>query len=316
MGERSVPSGVARKKTRPRGAARTRARQPIADKVIKKMRRRGGATLADLGPLMVGEEDAEELRRTVAGPERLADHHPGHAAYVSAQNQVSVWVEQLAALPETDRLARRVGQAEEEYLPSGPPMSPITTSYFTCWASFDVCAGLGKETFATITMAVGKAFGMDEELVRVIGLMQDSHMGVYVHEGADAGRICLREMVTDRVCKAICPAGYEGRAGELWYARVLPPPLAGFDEHIVFTTPYVLVEPGQRQWQAYFDRTLPEGPLEERVAAYARHMKWGPTRDYWPEFVFEAYAEHRHEVIFLEGLPDVAESRPHSRVHW
>ncbi len=31
-------------------------------------------------------------------------------------------------------------------------------------------------------MALGKAFGMHEELVRVIGLLQESRMAVYVHE--------------------------------------------------------------------------------------------------------------------------------------
>lgn len=44
-------------------------------------------------------------------------------------------------------------------------------------------------------------------------------------------------------------------------------------------------------------------------------MKYGPTREYWTEFVFEAYVSHQTEVLFLAGLPDVAESRPHSRVN-
>ncbi len=44
-------------------------------------------------------------------------------------------------------------------------------------------------------------------------------------------------------------------------------------------------------------------------------MKWGPARDYWTEFVFEAYVNHRQDMIFLTGLPDVPESRPHSRVN-
>ena len=83
--------------------------------------------------------------------------------------------------------------------------------------------------------------------------------------------------------------------------------------HVVFTTSYLLVRPGQREWQAYFDRTLPDGTAEERIASYQRHMKYGPVRNYWAEFVFEAYVNHQTEVIFLAGLPDVAESRPHSR---
>ena len=35
----------------------------------------------------------------------------------------------------------------------------------------------------------------------------------------------------------------------------------------------------------------------------------------WSELVFEAYVNNRSDVIFLAGLPDVAESRPHSRIN-
>jgi hypothetical protein len=44
-------------------------------------------------------------------------------------------------------------------------------------------------------------------------------------------------------------------------------------------------------------------------------MKYGPTRMYWNDFVFEAYVNHRTEVIYLAGLPHVPGSRPHSEVH-
>src|ERR1017187_8307920 len=39
----------------------------------------------------------------------------------------------------------------------------------------------------------------------------------------------------------------------------------------------------------------------------------GTSRRYWTEFVFEGYVNHRPGAIYLEGLPDVPESRPHSR---
>jgi len=41
-------------------------------------------------------------------------------------------------------------------------------------------------------------------------------------------------------------------------------------------------------------------------------MKYGLDRNYWHEFVFQAYLNHRYDVIFLAGLPDVPESLPHS----
>jgi len=304
------------------GAATTRAKvtkarrgHPIADKLVKKMNRYVRGKVVDLEAVMTGRKNAEDLQKTVATREELADFHPAHAVYVYAQNQVSVMSEQLTPLKEMDRFARLLGKAEDEYMPSGPPMSPLTTSFFTCWAFFDACVGLAEETIGTTTMAVGSAFGMHDELVRVIGLMQDSRMGIFVHEGVDKDTIVLRELVTDRVCRAICPSGYRGREGELWYVRVLPPPVPGLEEHVVFTTPYLLIKPSEHEWQAYFRRTLPDAPSVERIAKYEHHMKFGPARDYWSEFVFEAYVNHRSDVIFLAGLPDVAESRPHSRVN-
>ncbi len=293
------------------GAKRDR---PIAKKLIRKMKKMTRGKVINLEEVMVGRANAEDLQKTVASRDELADLHPAHAAYVYAQNQVSVMSEQLTALDDMARFVRIISKAEDEYMPCGPPMSPLTSSFFTCWAFFDVCVGLARETIGTTSMAVGAAFGMHDELLRLMALMQQSRMGIYVHEGAEGDAIVLRELVTDEVCRAIVPSGYRGQRGELWYVRVLPPPLPG-SEHVVFTTPCLLLRPGQREWQAYFDRTLPDAPLEERIARHEHHMKYGPVRDYWTEFVFEAYVNHRTDVIFLAGLPDVAESRPHSRVN-
>ncbi|MCP5069853.1 MAG: hypothetical protein GY946_25070 [bacterium] len=299
--------------TRAKGSTIKRGR-PIASKLVKRMNRYVKGKVVDLKAFQTGKENAAELQKTVATRQELADYHPAHAIYIYAQNQVSVMSEQLTALQEMDRFGRVISKAEDDYMPGGPPMSPLTTSFFTCWAFFDVCVGLAKETIGTTTMAVGTAFGMHKEFVRVIGLMQESRMGVYAHEGAQGDTVVLRELVTDTVCRALVPSGYRGRKGELWYVRVLPPALPGIEEHVVFTTPYVLMEPAS-EWHAYFRRTLPDAPAEDRIARYEHLMKFGPARDFWTEFVFEAYLNHRSNVIFLKGLPDVAESRPHSSVN-
>ena len=60
---------------------------------------------------------------------------------------------------------------------------------------------------------------------------------------------------------------------------------------------------------------LDEHALASTRMTHARHMKLGPTRRYWTEFVFEAYVNHRPEAILLAGLPDVAASRPHSAAY-
>lgn len=200
-------------------------------------------------------------------------------------------------------------------MPSGPPWSPLTPSFFTCWAFFDVCFGPAEETIGSTVKAIGAAFGLHAELQRFIGLMQESRMGIYVCKGSDADAFVFRELVTDALFRATVPSGYKGRRGELWYARVLPSPLPGAIARVVFTTPYIMLRPGQPEWQEYFRRNLPDAPGPDRIAAYERQMKYGPAPDYWTESVFEAHVNHRTEVIFLAGLPDVPESRPHSRIN-
>jgi hypothetical protein len=74
------------------------------------------------------------------------------------------------------------------------------------------------------------------------------------------------------------------------------------------------MQPGVRDWLAYFSRTFAQDQ-QVRIEAYERNMKFGPTRAYWSDFVFEAYVNHRTDVIYLAGLPDIPESRLHSKVN-
>ena len=293
-----------------RGASLSGSR--IAQKLVAKMKRQSHGKVVDFGDVVTGRASAEELQRTVASKEDLAALHPAHAAYVYTQNQVSVMSEQLTALPEMEPFVEIISNAEDLLMPSAPPMSPLTTSYFTCWAFFDVCVGPAKETIGTTVLEVGGAFGMHRELLRLIRSMQESRMGLYTHDGVEGDLTVLREIGTGVVCRAAVPSGYVGQKGELWYVRVLPPPLPGGSEHVAFTTPYVVLRPGLTEWLAYFGRTFPG---QRTVGVYERHMKYGPKHMYWPDYVFEAYVNHRADAIYLEGLPDVPESRPHSEVN-
>ncbi len=284
---------------------------PIATKLIASMDRHARGKVVDFAAIVAGRKAAEELQETVVTPERLKAHHPAHAAYIYAQNQVSVLSEQLTELPHMAPFVKIVAKAEDLYMPGGPPMSPLTASYFTSWAFFDACVGPAKETIGTVILAFGAKFGIHEELLHLIRLMQQSRMGLYLHEGTEGDLVILRELGTDTLCRAISPAGYNGQKGEIWYARVLPPPLPQTGVHVVFTTPYVILHPPLAEWRAYLRRVLPAGPQEARLHTYEQHMKYGPTRNYWNDFVFEGYVNHRAEVIFLAGLPDLPASRPH-----
>jgi hypothetical protein len=287
----------------------------IAENLVARMKREVRGKIVNLKDFVSGRAVAEELQKTTASKDALAGFHPAHAAYVYAQNQMSVMAEQFTALAEMAPFVDIIANAEDLYMPSGPPMSPLTTSYFSAWAFFDVCAGTADETLGTTALEVGGAFSMHAELLRLIRLMQESRMGLYVHEGSRGSLAMLREIVTGCVCHAMVPSGYSGKKGEIWYARVLPPPIPDSSEHVAFTTPYVLLHPGLREWLEYFRRTLPDTPQQSRLDAYHRLMKYGPTRTYWNDFVFEGYVNYRTEAIYLAGLPDVPESRPHSEVN-
>ena len=95
-----------------------------------------------------------------------------------------------------------------------------------------------------------------------------------------------------------------------WFTRVLPPMLPGHAQHVVFTSPYVLLAPDETAWNLYFERIAAKDPKRPRIEVLGRHFKGGPSRRYWPEFVFEGYVNHRPGAIYLKGLPDVAARRP------
>ena len=132
-------------KTKP---GQTLSGRPIAKRIVAKMGLHWQRKVVNIKNVIAGHAMAEELQKTVVSQKELEGFHLAHAAYVYAQNQVSVMSEQLTALKEMAPFVDIISQAEDLYVPSAPPMSPLTTSYFTCWAFFDACAGPASEPLA------------------------------------------------------------------------------------------------------------------------------------------------------------------------
>jgi hypothetical protein len=282
---------------------------PIATRLVKELRKVKSGRVVDLGAFREGTKNAAELQKSVATRDDLSDFHPAHALYVYVQNQVSVLAEQLTALPATAKLADVIEAAQDEYMPGGPPMSPLTTSYFTCWAFFDASAGPLHETLGTCVMAVGEALGMSLDFLRMVQAMQSSAMSVFQHEGFEAdGTTQLRDLVSGAQASCIVPSGWRGSRGDLLLGRVLPPPTSAASPSVLFTTPYVRRGATAQDWLAYFERTLgpSRGDRDKRTSALKFSVDWS-------EFIFAGYAGHVHEAIFLEGLPDVPRMLPHGR---
>jgi hypothetical protein len=246
-----------------------------------------------------------------------------HGVYVYAQNKLSVFIEQLAELPALSKLSDIYGDAQDEYMPSGPPTSPLTASYFSCWGFFDLCVGLKKETFATIVIDACRFLKADPGLITIFELMQKSRMGFYVHEGVSGKFVNLRELITGKETNVIVPSGYLGKLGEIWLVRLMPEPFPelNYGYSAVFTTPYVISEmqnnrfvmASEEKWELFFERTREKTKIEDKKRSYEFLMKYGINRHYWNEYIFEGYVNHTNDMILLAGFPDIPSSRPHSK---
>lgn len=239
-------------------------------------------------------------------------HDPAHAAYAFVQNIVSKFSELVSELPEMFAYTKQAGAAEEEYLPAGPPMSPLTASFFTSWAFFDMRIGNSSDTLATCLIEANDIVCLNSNQLHALKNMQASRMGIYEHAGNDGVLLRLRELITDDDLECRCASGYKGRKGELWYVRVLPalPDLDSY--HTFFTTPYILIEASKAGWVTFLRRTMLQVKASDERTALDRLMKFGLNSNYWNEFVLKAYSHHQTEAVFLAGIPDLQATLPHA----
>ena len=288
----------------------------IATKVLKRINKSNAKKVIDLNEYRQQKKATEDLFNQITTTETAikTGHDPLHAVYIHTQNLLSILVEALQAIPEPSlsRFFNTVAASDDAYVPSSPPMSPLTKSYFNCWLLFDITAGLNKETLTTIIIDLANQFGLHKDMLEVMQAMQDSRMGIYEFMGLQGNKILLRELTGNAVIPCIYPAGYRGtQQGELWFVRILPPVLAPFEYSVLFTTPYVLLSPNKNSWEAYLNRTISDKKTKTTANSLEKLMKQGLSDNYWNEYIFQAYVNHKPDVIYLKGLPDVSSSRPH-----
>jgi hypothetical protein len=120
-------------------------------------------------------------------------------------------------------------------------------------------------------------------------------------------------LLTGHEYRCLCTSGYQGKPGELWYVRRLPPllpDLANF--HVLFTTHYILIEATKDDSTQFLKRTLPEVAGNNERDRLHQLLKFGLGKNYWNEFMFQAYHHHQREAIFLAGIPDLKATLPHA----
>ena len=159
----------------------------IATKVLKQINKANARKVIDLNEYRQQKKASEDLFNQITTTETAikTGHDPLHAVYIHTQNLLSILVEVLDVIPEPslNRLFNTFEAARDAYVPDGPPMSPLTKSYFSCWLLFDITAGLHKETFTTIIIDLANQFGLHKAMLEVMQTMQDSRMGIYEFMG-------------------------------------------------------------------------------------------------------------------------------------
>lgn len=255
----------------------------------------------------------EENINSVKGPiVSWHDYHPFSALYSSIQNLVSVLAEILTSFKELEELSRKVEKAQDTYVPGYPPLSPVTQSLFTFWAFFDLRVGIDRETIGTIILDLNETLQIGAGTMELIRNLQESRLGIYLYNGCnDDGSIALYEIYTHKEYKGYCANKYQGNKGEVWLVRLAPPPFEIGDLHYAVTTPYIIYNTNQKDWEEYFERVVPKAGKNPPILAYNELMKYGFIPDYWNEYVFQAYANHTSSAIFLAGIPDKSEDLPH-----
>lgn len=275
----------------------------MQESLVERIRHGQGGVLVDL---VEAEKDCVlALNEDVKTPDVLEEegYDPLHAVYLYVQNFLSVLIEGGLELPEFQEWVKFYASLEEIYMPAGPPMSPLSRSYFFCWSSFDLAYGQHQETITQCLIKMLWELGSPEELVEILEIMQKSRMGFYVHEGMQGEYIQLRELKSNRQCLCHSSSGYQGRGGEIWYIRLMPPLVDGCDYHVAFTTPYVIRNVTESSLVELIDRMIPKMAKRGYPADYDAFMKWGPALKYWNEYLVMGYSNFAHDVIYLTGYP-------------
>jgi hypothetical protein len=190
---------------------------------------------------------------------------------------------------------------DEEYLPHGPPDSPITDSFFFGWWALDREVGKG-ETIATIVADLAQQYGGAKEEIERIRTLAKTHLRVLriVHRNGQTAR--LQDLLTKDEVDVGLAAPWDGDAGQLWLARAVP--------EMCFT-PYAIDGADDAEWLAYFERKLGDAKGKELRERY-RDLMRGVPDNLWLEYILDAYYEGNQHTLHLRGIPDRPETLPHS----
>jgi len=306
--------------------------EPIATQIAKQV------SITELFPRDVLETIRHKRRASDPDAAPLPPEVDDFSAHYFALIRASA---ELLGAPAFAPLARRMEDLEQEYMPGGPPMSPVYDSFWMQHFLGEVPVGLSDETPFSVLVRLTSGSPERARFHALARSLAEAHLDLYRvvrAVGIEAELSPLRG--GDAI--SVKTTGPFLRDGDLALARVL-----SFDGRLfVADSPYLLKASAQ-DWLDYFQRVVesqrktaasarneqPKGKLSpkqqakwrqrqrsqeqssEPEALIARHLKRGLSERYWFDYVMDAYAGERNGIVFAAGVPDRPEQLPHSTAY-
>lgn len=283
----------------------------LSKKLIKVFEQLEVPDIINLPDIQRAKEFLDELNNKLSTRFDNREYDPSHKMYMLLQNLLSYFAEEVCDIEGFESYYNTMIHLEESLMPSFPPMSPITSSYFTFWSFCDYQFGVDKETIVSIFYDIGKWQKTEGLYLKALEELSNSFVGFYEYKGQENDLLLLRriDQVENRYC--ICPSGYKGNIGEIIYCRLVKNLDSIYDYDIMLTTPYVILNYGKKDWDQFFQRQIKasEGGIQKERRY--RFLKHHPDYSYWHDYIIDGFVNYQEDRIYLTGIPDIKGSKPH-----
>ncbi len=244
---------------------------------------------------------------------------------------------QLLGAPAFDGLARFHDEVEEEYMPGGPPQSPIYESFAMQFVLGSVRQGIGDETPYSVLARLLQRDPSRARLQCMAQSLADARFELYRVRSTGDHRADI-EPVRGGSLLSVRLTGPFLRPDDFGLMRVL-----SFDnEHFIADSPYLL-KASEQDWLDHLARIVAQQQVLGTISAQQktsklsskeqarrrqkekaraarnepeqvikRYLQFGLSDRYWFDYVMDGYAGERRGIVFLAGVPDRPELLPHS----
>jgi hypothetical protein len=243
----------------------------------------------------------------------------------------------LLGAPAFDRLARLHEDVQDEYMPGGPPQSPVYDSIAMQLVLGAVPQGTGSETPYSVLARLLQRDPSRARLQRMALSLAQARFELYRVRSAE-GHDAEVEPVRGGAALRVRLTGPFLRTGDFGLMRVLP-----FDGGFFIADSPYLLKASEEDWLDHLARMVarqqtpaptPSPPKASKLSSkeqarrrqrekakasrntpeeiIERYFQFGSSERYWLDYIMDAYAGERNGIVFLAGVPDRPELLPHS----